>query len=752
MALNVGTLYYDITADTGKLIGQSREVEKQTGRMVSSLTAVAVAAKALAAAYVLLKSAQLADDMRLLFARVQVAAGGIENAAKAMRGLQEISNKTQTSIAANAGVFGRLNSSLLQMGGTQEDTLRLTSLLAQAIKVSGGSAQEASAAMLQFGQALGSGQLAGDEFKSLMETAPFLMKQLAAGIGVPIGALKALAADGKLTADVVVEALGKAAGQIEADFQKLPQTMSGAMQVAQDAAARLAEKLDDVSGVSAAMTGVTSGLGTTLDLLAESFSGSSSEADKLGRSDTVKTWASATTKALSYVVDAADFVTRGFQQMGTAIGGSAAAAAAVARGELEQAANIMSAMKADVLAIGAADYRGAGIRARVDAQPAGSSVASTFSKLKAPAVAGKPGKAGRGGSGESFDSAGYLAGLERTTLEGVALVDAAEKEALRRNAELLTQRKINADTSAQAITLIERNAAQERGDIRQREADQARDIAERAAEVEQRRAEQEAESRARGLQMAQDAAVINDPVAQLELRLVRESELLTRYAMQDLANAQFYAQAKVALEQETALQVAAIRSREVEQRQQNNALSLAMAGDFAGQLLAIEQNAGREHSALAKALFLTQKALAIAEIIINTEVAAAKVKMQLGIFGIPMATLIRASGYASAGLVAGTAIAGGRQYGGPVDSGSLYRVNEGGRPEMFTSANGAQYMMPTADGNVTPSNRVGGNGGGGQVITIIQHNTFSSPTDPRTPQQLGAATARGLQMASARNN
>jgi len=441
-------------------------------------------------------------------------------------------------------------------------------------------------------------------------------------------------------------------------------------------------------------------------------------------------------------------VSRGFRQMGTAIGGAAAAAAAVARGELQQAASIMSAMKNDVLAIGAADFRGATIRAQVDAQPAGSSVAGTFSKLKAPTMPAKAGKGGRGG--ESFDSAGYLSGLERTTLEGVALVDAAEKEALRRNAELLNERKINVDTSAQAITLIERNAAQERTAIRQREADQARDIAERAAEVEQRRAEQEAESRARGLQMAQDAAVINDPVAQLELRLVRESELLTRYAMQDLANAQLYAQAKVALEQETALQVAAIRAREVEQRQQNNALSLAMAGDFAGQLLAIEQNAGREQSALAKALFLTQKALAIAEIIINTEVAAAKVGAQLGIFGLPMATLIRASGYASAGLVAGTAIAGGRQYGGPVESGAMYRVNEGGRPEMFTAANGAQYMMPTADGNVTPSNRVGG--GAAPVINIVQNFAFSNPADPRTQMQVGAAAARGLQIASARNN
>lgn len=117
-----------------------------------------------------------------------------------MRALEEMSRRTQTAVADNAAVFSRLNQSLIQMGGTQEDTLRLTELLGKAVKVSGGSAQEASAAMLQFGQALGSGKLAGDELRSLMETAPYLMRQLADGIGVPVGSLKKLGEEGKLTA------------------------------------------------------------------------------------------------------------------------------------------------------------------------------------------------------------------------------------------------------------------------------------------------------------------------------------------------------------------------------------------------------------------------------------------------------------------------------------------------------------------------------------------------------------------------
>ena len=158
-----------------------------------------------------------------------------------MNRLVDISKRTNTAVADNVVVFTRLNQSLMQMGGNQEDTLRITELLGKAIKVSGASAEEAKSAMLQFGQALGSGKLQGDEFHSLMENAPYLMKQLAAGIGVPIGALKNLSTQGKLTADVVVNALSKSAGQIESDFSKFPQTVGGAFTVAEDAAKRANE-------------------------------------------------------------------------------------------------------------------------------------------------------------------------------------------------------------------------------------------------------------------------------------------------------------------------------------------------------------------------------------------------------------------------------------------------------------------------------------------------------------------------------
>mgnify|MGYP003132157417 CR=1 FL=1 len=78
-----------------------------------------------------------------------------------------------------------------------------------AAKLAGASTIEASNAFRQLAQALGSGRLAGDEFRSISEQIPTLLGPIAEELGVTVGALKGLAAEGKLTSDVVLRALRK---------------------------------------------------------------------------------------------------------------------------------------------------------------------------------------------------------------------------------------------------------------------------------------------------------------------------------------------------------------------------------------------------------------------------------------------------------------------------------------------------------------------------------------------------------------
>ena len=90
--------------------------------------------------------------------------------------------------------------------------------------------------------------------------------------------------------------------------------------------------------------------------------------------------------------------------------------------------------------------------------------------------------------------------------------------------------------------------------------------------------------------------------------------------------------------------------------------------------------------------------------------------------------------------VATASIAGARQYGGPTDAGKMYRVNETGAPEMFTAANGNQFMLGGQSGNVTPADGVGGGG-----ISITQSFHFDSTTDK-------AAALAQMQRVTAESN
>jgi tape measure domain-containing protein len=719
MAEQVGGIFYEVTADTSKLVTQSRQVDRETQSMAASFNRITQAIKVYAAALALVKSAQMADDMRLLAARVQVAAGSLEAGAAAMGELQRIAARTQTELATTAGVFNRLNSSIVAMGGNQNDTLRITELLGKAIKVSGASGAEASSAMTQFGQALGSGKLAGDELRSLLENAPYLMQQLAAGIGVPVGALKQLGEEGKLTADVVTTALGKAAGRIDEDFKKLPQTFSGAMTQVADAAKRANEKLDDLTGSSAALTGVAKGVAEVLDQLATQFGNATTEADKLGRSDTVKTWSAATTLALSYVADAADFVIRGFRQTGLVIYETAMAAKAAANGGFKEAGERLAGLKQQLVEIGSAQFAGAKIRDGIAATAAQRSVEDRGfipdipnSKLKGP-----PGDKVKG---SKFDSAGYLAGLAKQTAEGLDKVNLVEEEALRKNAAMLAEGKISRETAAKAVTLIEANAAFERREIILAEAEERRALIEKQGLDEIAQAKRLAAEQAKGQQFATGILGQGDEVLRLQLELQAKSALLVQYAEQDQANLELYAQAKVALEQQTADRIAEIANKRNADALASQSQVLQSYGSLFGSLAEVTKGFAGEQSGAYKAMFAVSKAFAIADSI---------VKIQQGIassLSLPFPANIAAAAStaaAASGLIStiqGTNFGGGRQYGGPASAGTMYRVNEGGRPEMFTAANGAQYMMPTADGRVTPSG-----GSGGQVLELRIINQHS---------------------------
>ena len=115
------------------------------------------------------------------------------------------------------------------------EAVKFTSTLDKAFKVSGTSAGEASAAMYQLNQAMTSGKLQGDEFRSVMENAPILAQKIAESMGVSMAQLKKLGSEGKITSDVIKNAVLGSADDIEAKYNQMPLTFGKVWQQAQNA-------------------------------------------------------------------------------------------------------------------------------------------------------------------------------------------------------------------------------------------------------------------------------------------------------------------------------------------------------------------------------------------------------------------------------------------------------------------------------------------------------------------------------------
>ena len=115
------------------------------------------------------------------------------------------------------------------------EAVKFTSTLDKAFKVSGTGAEEAKSAMYQLNQAMTSGKLQGDEFRSVMENAPILAQKIAESMGVSMAQLKKLGSEGKITSDVIKNAVLGSADDIEAKYNQMPLTFGKVWQQAQNA-------------------------------------------------------------------------------------------------------------------------------------------------------------------------------------------------------------------------------------------------------------------------------------------------------------------------------------------------------------------------------------------------------------------------------------------------------------------------------------------------------------------------------------
>lgn len=173
--------------------------------------------------------ARAADAYNLMNARLRLATTSQEGFNVAQRELSRIAQETEAPVQSLITLYGRISRPLREAGRSQQDILAVTEAVSTSFRVSGATAQEAENGVIQFAQALGAGALRGEEFNSVAEQAPRLMQALADGIGVPVGALKEMAAQGQLTAQVVTDALTGQLETLRKEAETLPDTVGGAM-------------------------------------------------------------------------------------------------------------------------------------------------------------------------------------------------------------------------------------------------------------------------------------------------------------------------------------------------------------------------------------------------------------------------------------------------------------------------------------------------------------------------------------------
>lgn len=287
-SVNAGSIVYEVDMDTAKLIAARREVdaalngmsgsmgrleasvnrtERSVASMEGALSSLSGVAKGVIAALSVQQVAQYGNEWVTVNNKLANSVRSTEQLADVTQRVFDISQNTMSSLTATATLYGRLERATRSAGTSTQDLITLTETINKGLAVSGATTEEASSTMTQLSQALASGVLRGEEFNSISENGSRLAVALADSLGVTIGQLRAMAAQGKLTTEVVVNGLLQQSDKIAKEFSNTAMTMGQAMTIATNNIVKFVGESSTVStGIKAFNTGIIS-LSQNLDTI-----------------------------------------------------------------------------------------------------------------------------------------------------------------------------------------------------------------------------------------------------------------------------------------------------------------------------------------------------------------------------------------------------------------------------------------------------------------------------------------------------
>ena len=206
----------------------------------------------------------LTDTWTTLNNKVAAVSQSTGMQARSMSNLVKGADDARAGIESYTDLYAKLMRSASGVAKNEEEIARATNIVSKAFVAGGAAASEQAAAVLQLGQALASGNLQGDELRSIRENAPLLAEAIAKEFNTTIGGLKDLGAEGKLTTDRVFKAILEAGNAIEQQFAATSATMA-------DGFTRIRNALVEFVGIGGQASGVSQSVTQGLMLIADNF-------------------------------------------------------------------------------------------------------------------------------------------------------------------------------------------------------------------------------------------------------------------------------------------------------------------------------------------------------------------------------------------------------------------------------------------------------------------------------------------------
>lgn len=747
MSEKAGEIYYDIEADVSGLLKAQGKANKSLDSIGNSATNAAKkmdelqtninrVAGAIAASLVVDWGKAFlvaADNMSQLNARIERLTGSAAAASQTMQSLMRISSATGGSLQDTEKLWETLSTALRDTGATNGQILQLTETLQKIGRIGGSSSEEMANALRQFGQSISSGTVRAEEFNSILEQMPELARQIAAGMGVSIGQLRQLMLDGKLTAEDALNAIQKQTGSVNAEFEKLPRTLSQANTALTNSFLSMIDSVNQATGASSGMVAVIDSLTAALDRLAGKAISADSQISDLNSTAEMFTRRARTWSWLGL---------DGWEAQNKALAGLSNKAA---------------------MLVGDLDAVTKASKTAANTKPIEIKTTGTTAGSKA-----KGGKSAAQKDAEQYAKAQESVNQKLDELKQKAELSAGSVGELSRAQAVLNAQQSLGNTASQEQVMLAGQLAGKAWDNANALREQAKAERERTEAANKFSSIQGKTSKTAGLdsQYQKDIADIQ-LYAQLYPQKIGEAEA-ARAAIEQ----QYRDQRNAAMWEEWSQQNLATQAASAAFEAFGNNASNALTGIITGSMSASEalQSIGSTvlNSVVNTFVQMGMEWVKAAVTGSSAQIAATAATTSAAVAGTATTTAASVSsaaattaawtpaaivasigsfgGAAAIGIgavIAAMAMAGGiagkRKNGGPVSAGSMYQVGEGGMPEIYQASNGSQYMIPGDNGKVI-SNKDLTNGGGGGVVVNINNYTSSNVDAQATPDGNGGWT------------